>query len=410
MITRRRFLKNFILGSAATLLPLGYNSWAFATPNPSQNKLIVILMRGAVDGLSIVSPYMEPRYYHSRPTIALPPPNRQDGLIDLDGFFGLHPSLSALTPLWQNKTLAFVHASGSPAETRSHFEAQDILETAMLNSAMAQGGWLNNLAGVLPDNHSSTRALSFGDTLPKIFQGRTNIATVPTGIKGNKFAKAENPQTEQAFSQLYGNHSELGSLYQQGISARENMMSDLQDEMENSAKGAPGADAFTAQATKVATIIQRDPNTQLVFMDVGGWDTHVGQGNFKGQLAGKLEKLGEALSSLVTGLGPAYKNTAILVMSEFGRTVAENGNGGTDHGHGNVAWLLGGAVNGGKVWGRWPGLDENNLYQRRDLAVTTDFRSVIGAVLTNQFGLSDARMASVIPSYTPDDSLKGIIT
>jgi uncharacterized protein (DUF1501 family) len=313
-------------------------------------------------------------------------------------------------PLWQNRSLAFIQASGSPAETRSHFEAQDILETAMLNTAVAPGGWMNGLAQVLPDNHAPTRTLSFGNTLPKIFQGKYNVATVPTGLRPDGNNQIENPQLSQALSQMYGTHPELATLYKQGTAAREDMMQDLQKEMESASQGAPNADGFVKQTMKAAEMIKQDPRVQLVFMDVGGWDTHVNQGNNKGQLANKLGKLGDGLLALAQGLGPAYQNTAILIISEFGRTVAENGNGGTDHGHGNVAWLMGGGVKGGKIWGRWPGLDESQLFENRDLAVTTDFRSIIGAVLSGQFGMDDQHIASVIPGYAADRGLYGIVT
>jgi uncharacterized protein (DUF1501 family) len=331
-------------------------------------------------------------------------------MTDLDGFFGLHPSLVSLMPLWQNRSLAFIHASGSPAETRSHFEAQDIMETAMLNSAMATQGWMNGLAQMLPDNHSPTRALSFGNRLPKIFQGRYDVSTVPNNIQPHNNHAVENPQMEKKFAEMYGDQSALGALYKQALSAHDAEMQDLQDEMVSAGKGAPGTDAFVTQSTKVAEMIRRDPRIQLVFMDVGGWDTHVGQGNAKGQLSNRLEKLGDGLSAMAKGLGAEYQNTAILVVSEFGRTVAQNGNGGTDHGHGNVAWLMGGAVSGGKVYSRWPGLNPNQLWEGRDLAVTTDFRAVIGAVIAGQFGLSDDRMAEIIPSYKADPLLQNIIT
>jgi uncharacterized protein (DUF1501 family) len=312
-------------------------------------------------------------------------------------------------PLWQNRSLAFIHASGSTAETRSHFEAQDIMETAMLNSALATQGWMNGLAQILPDNHAPTRALSFGNVLPKIFQGRYNVASVPNGIKSNGGKPIEDPHLEQALSQLYGNQKELGGLYQQGIASREGMMQDLSTEMEAAGKGAPGVDAFVQQATKAGDMIRNDPNIQLVFMDVGGWDTHVSQGNAKGQLANRLEKLGEGLATLTQALGPEYQNTTILVMSEFGRTVAQNGNNGTDHGHGNVAWLMGGAVKGGKVYSRWPGLNPNQLWEGRDLAVTTDFRAIIGAAISGHFGTTDVALRQIIPDYKPDHSLHGII-
>ena len=398
-----------LLASGYSLMPLGSRGWALASPLATNKHLIVILMRGAVDGLSIVTPYMERNYYNARPNIAIEAPGQTDGLLYLDGFFGLNPSLEPLMPLWKNRTLAFIHASGSPAETRSHFEAQDVMETAMLNSALAPQGWMNGLAQLLPDNQAPTRALSFGNTLPKIFQGHYNVSTVPNGIRGNGGKAVENPQLQQELSQLYGNQSELGGLYKQAVSARESMMQDLDSEMENSAKGAPNPDAFVQQSTKAADMIRRDPNIELVFMDVGGWDTHVGQGNAKGQLSTRLEKLGQGLAALTEGLGPEYQNTTILIMSEFGRTVAQNGNNGTDHGHGNVAWLMGGAVKGGKVYSRWPGLNPNQLWQNRDLAVTTDFRSIIGATVAGHFDASDASIRAVIPNYTADSGLKGII-
>ncbi len=406
MYTRRSFLKNLMLAGGFCLMPLGHRGWALASPDPAQNHLVVIMMRGAVDGLSIVTPFRENYYYAARPSIAIAPPGNTNGLLNLDGFFGLHPALAPVMPFWQNGTLAFVQASGSPAETRSHFEAQDIMETAMLNSAMARQGWMNGLDRALPDNHSPTQALSFGDRLPKIFQGPANIATIPNGMKGGGRA---DPQMDAQFGRLYTGATPLGALYQQAVSAHNEEMQDLDQEMQNANNGAPGTDAFVAQSAKAGAMIRRDPKIQLVFMDVGGWDTHVGQGNANGQLANRLGKLGEALAALAQSLGPEYQNTAILVMSEFGRTVAQNGNNGTDHGHGNVAWLMGGAVRGGKVYGEWPGLNRNQLWEGRDLAVTTDFRAVIGATLAGQFGLGDQQLAQLLPGYKADINLRGLI-
>lgn len=410
MLTRRALLKGLMLAGGYCMLPLGSRGWALAADAQTNRHLIVILMRGAVDGLSIVAPFMERHYYDARPNIAIAQPGQTDGLINLDSFFGLHPSLASIVPLWQNRSLAFIHASGSIAETRSHFEAQDIMETAMLNSALATQGWMNGLAQILPDNHAPTRALNFGNVLPKIFQGKYNIASVPNGLKSNGGKPVEDPHLQQALSQMYDNQKELGGLYQQAVSAREGMMQDLSSEMETAGKGAPGADAFVVEATKAGDMIRKDPNIQLVFMDVGGWDTHVGQGNGKGQLASRLEKLGQGLASLTTALGPEYQNTTILVMSEFGRTVAQNGNNGTDHGHGNVAWLMGGGVKGGKVYSRWPGLNPNQLWEGRDLAVTTDFRSIVGATVAGHFGISDVAMQQIIPGYKMDAGLKGIVS
>ena len=410
MFTRRDLLKGMMLAGGFCLLPLGRRGWALAAPEAAQKHMVMVLMRGAVDGLSLVTPYTEPHYYRVRSSIALPPPKDDGGLIDLDGFFGLHPSLSALMPLWQNRTLAFVQASGSPAETRSHFEAQDIMETALLDSAMAKQGWMNGLAQILPANGDPTRALSFGNTLPKIFQGTYDVTTVPLGLRPPaNGGTGGNPLVDEAFGRLYGSHPALNKLYEQATAARADMIRDLDKEMVASARGAPGAAGFAEETAKVADMIKADPRIQLVFMDVGGWDTHVNQGNSKGQLANRLKNLGDGLAALAEGLGPAWDDTAVVVMSEFGRTVAENGNAGTDHGHGNVAWVLGGRVKGGKVWGRWPGLEEAQLYENRDLKVTTDFRSILGRLAAAQFDLDDKRIAQFIPGYRPDPGLKGII-
>ena len=408
MTTRRQFLHSLLAAAGLSLLPLSRSSWVLANTLPSEKHFIVILLRGAVDGLSLVAPYAEANYYALRPNIALPAPGAADGLLDLDGFFGLHPALAPLMPHWQAQTLAFIHAGGSPSLSRSHFEAQDILETALLNTALAQQGWLNGLAQVLPDNHAANRALSVGNLLPKIFQGRANISTMPTNLRADKPSVVDNPQLEKKFTQLYATHPELAAQFQQAVSARSEMVADLQAEMTDSARGAPNSDAFMNMSEKVAHMLRHDSQMQLVFMDVGGWDTHIAQGNAKGQLAGKLEKFGQGLDTLIRGLGPAYANTAILILSEFGRTVAENGNKGTDHGHGNVAWLLGGKVQGGKVYGRWPGLEHEQLWQGRDLAVTTDFRAIIGGVVGRHFGLSNATVQSVISDYQPDAGLAGL--
>ncbi|HEU0118171.1 MAG TPA: DUF1501 domain-containing protein, partial [Alphaproteobacteria bacterium] len=367
MLNRRELLKGVMLAGGYCMLPLGRYGWALAAPEAASRHLIVVMMRGAVDGLSIVTPYSERYYYQARPDIALAAPGQTNGLLYLDGNFGMHPALASLQPLWQNRTLAFVHASGSPAETRSHFEAQDIMETAMLNSAVASQGWVNGVAQLLPPSASPTRVMCFGNKMPKACQGHFDIPVIPTGIKGNGGKAIENPQLAASLGQLYGGDKELGSLYQEGTSARESVMNDLNNEMTKSANGAPQADAFVGECEKVGNMIQRDPGIQLAFLDVGGWDTHVQQGNAKGQLSNKLEKLGQGLAALAESLGPQYQNTTILVMSEFGRTVAQNGNGGTDHGHGNVAWVMGGDVRGGKVYGRWPGLNPDQLWERRDL-------------------------------------------
>ena len=397
-IDRRSFLKMLGLGIGYAALPFGKSGLAFAADAPVDNHLIVIMMRGAVDGLSVVVPYSEAAYYKNRPNIAIQRPGAENGVIDLDGKFGLNPALSSIMQLWNNKTLAFIHASGSLAETRSHFEAQDIMETASEHAGA--NGWMNKLVQVLPDTNSSTRALSFGNTLPKIFSGQYNVATVPRGIKGGNSKMAfDDPKIGGAFSSMYKNNPELSGLYKDAVSSHETMIADLDQEMVASAQGAAQPDEFGSECQKLATMMKRDPRIQLAFLDVGGWDTHINQGNAKGQLANKLGKLGEAFAALANGLGERYADTTIIVMSEFGRTVAENGNQGTDHGHGNVMWVTGGKITGGKVYGEWPGLEQSQLHEQRDLAITTDFKSVIAQILGKQFALNSTQIASILGQY-----------
>lgn len=405
MLTRRRFIQSLALAAGYCALPIGNNGFAFSGGNnPAQQRLIVLFLRGAVDGLSVVVPYKERNYYAVRSTIALPPPGSEGGILDLDGFFGLHPALSPLIPFWQSRSLAFVHATGFPSNLRSHFEAQDIIESASMTPASR--GWMNALLNVLPDTHSPTRALSISGELPKIFIGSNNVAVVSPGIKADSKPTFQNPKVEHEFDALYASNPTLHSLFQEGKTSRDMLISDLQKEMVASGQNAPYPNGFPGEATRLAGMIKQDPGIELAFMELGGWDTHVNQGNAKGQLAGKLEKLGEGLATLANNLGDQYKNTTIMVISEFGRTVAENGNNGTDHGHGNAVWLMGGNISGGKVHGRWPGLNQNQLFEGRDLDATTDFRSVIGAVASGAFGLDDSRIAQAIPDYKTDDGLK----
>lgn len=403
MLTRRHFIKSLAAAAGCSLLPMRGSAFALYGPDVAQHRLVVLLLRGAVDGLSVVVPYHEREYYNVRRNIALQPPGTQDGVVDLDGFFGLHPSLSNLMPLWQDKSLAFVHASGFPTNVRSHFEAQDIIETACLNPSSR--GWMNSLIGLLPDTRSPMRAVTFSRTLPKIFTGRYNVAVAPPNMNARSKEIFTNQKVEGAFDSLYASNPQLSILFKEGKDSHNQMVGDLQKEMTASGRNAPFPGGFPGEAARLAAMIKQDPNIELAFMDLGGWDTHVGQGNAKGQLSEHLRHLSEGLAALVNGLGTQYSNTTIMIMSEFGRTVAENGNNGTDHGHGNVIWLIGGGVQGGKVHGRWPGLAHNQLFEQRDLAVTTDFRSVIGSVLTNRFGLDAARIAQAIPDYQPDNGL-----
>ena len=393
---RREFLKTALLSTSGLFFFNGYG-WAAQAQTDSRKRLVVVFLRGAVDGLNVVVPYSENTYYSARPTIAIPTPNSDGGALRLDNHFGLHPALTTMMPFWENKSLAFIHASGSPDSSRSHFDAQDYMETATPGVKTTADGWLNRLLEVLPGTRKPTDAVSVGPTLPRILSGRvsaTNIALNPAGMRP---AVTDRPQIQAAFDRLYNGNDPLSVAYREGQSARKQLMAELAEDMKMADGGAPSPIRFASQAQNLGRLIARDRTIKVAFFALGGWDTHVNQGSVNGQLPNRLRALGESLSSFIQALGPAYSDTAIMVMSEFGRTVHENGNTGTDHGHGNVMWMMGGKVQGGKVYGRWPGLTGNNLYEGRDLAVTTDFREIITTVLEAQFGMTATQLSRVVP-------------
>jgi uncharacterized protein (DUF1501 family) len=367
-------------------------------------KLVVVMLRGAVDGLSVVAPHGERAYAASRPAIALAPPGAADGLLKLDNLFGLHPSLGMLKRHWDGGSLAFVHASGSPDNTRSHFDAQDYLESGTPGRKSTPDGWMNRLLTALPGQPSPTRAISQGSAPPRIFAGPASVASLGLGPKAMDRRAIDNPALQAGLARLYANDPTLNATLADTTAGRSEMARSMAEAdrepraMDPTADaGAQSARSFAADARRLGQLIRKDVHTQLAFTSVGGWDTHVNQGNAQGQLANKLASLGAGLDALADGLGDALRDTVIVVLSEFGRTVRQNGNGGTDHGRGNVMWLLGGPVAGGQVLGEWPGLDTAALADGRDLAVRTDFRQVLAPVLQGHLGLSDAGLALVLP-------------
>ena len=382
---------------------------AWAATSASQKRLVVVFLRGAVDGLNVLVPHGEEAYYLARPTIAVARPGADHGAIDLDGHFGLHPSLAALKPLWDEGSLAFVPASGSPDDTRSHFDAQDYMESGTPGRKVTADGWMNRLLAQLPGDPSPTRGLSFGPTLPRIFAGRESVANIPLGRAAAAQIPLDRPLINAAFDKLYTGQDAMSAAYQEGIAAHKQVMSDLTTEMKEADNGAPSSQGFPEDTQHLAQLIAQTPSIALGFFALGGWDTHVNQGAGEGQLAQRLAPLAEGLTGLVKSLGPAYRDTVIVVISEFGRTAHENGNRGTDHGHGNVMWVMGGPVKGGKIYGDWPGLDKDQLYEGRDLAVTTDFRSIIQTLLTGHMGLTQTQAALVLPGAPAAPSVSALI-
>jgi len=398
VFNRRDLLR--LVASGATI--------AFAAPGraaePAAKRLVVVMLRGAVDGLNTVVPCGEDAYYEARPTIAVPRPGAEGGAIALDDHFGLHPALAGAMPLWREKQLAFVHATGSPDPTRSHFDAQLFLENGTPGKHGTADGWMNRLLAALPGSHGPTDAVAIGPTLPQILRGTLAASNLPLGPAAAKPIAIDKPELAGLFDRLYAGDDALGRAWRQGRAARAELVAGLpQEEMPPDGNAAP-ANAFPAQAGRLAHLLTHDPRIRLVFVALGGWDTHVRQGNQTGQLADRLRPLGEGLAAFAQALGQEWNDTVVVVMSEFGRTVRENGDGGTDHGHGNAIWLAGGTVNGGRVYGEWPGLATAQLYEGRDLAVTTDYRAVLAAVTGRHLGLSDRALAQLFPGFSPTHS------
>ena len=400
---RRDFLRSAAAASGLAMVRLSSNAWAAQNPNDAQQRLIVVFLRGAVDGLSVVVPHTEGAYYAMRPSIAIAPPGHPDGALDLDGRFGLHPQLAMLMPMWKDRSLAFVHACGSPDETRSHFQAQAYMESGTPGVTSTQHGWLNRTLAALPPPHSVTEALNFGPTMPRILQGPLPVASLASAGGGGAHADMSTavtrPLIHAAFDSMYAGSDSLSTAYQEGQTAHARIMSDLAQDMTEAAGGAPSPTGFAQDVAHFCKLARKDPTIQVGFFGLSGWDTHVRQGSGQGNLANHLRLLGQGLAGFREGLGEdGYGKTVILVISEFGRTARENGNGGTDHGHGNAMWVMGGAVGGGKIYGQWPGLAEGHLHEDRDLAVTTDFRSVIKTVLAGHMKLPQAAVTSVLPN------------
>ena len=401
---RRKFIQQFGIVSTSSLITVGANAWVSrsisSASTPNSKRLIVIFLRGAVDGLSGVVPYTESAYYQARKRIAIPQPDKPGGVLDLDGKFGLHPSLSALMPLWKQKNLAFVHACGSPESTRSHFDAQEYMETGTPGIKNTKDGWMNRLLASMTVENNPIQAVNVGSTIPRILAGNAPIATIPAGRRVAKRLPIDNPQLTTAFDKLYSGDDALSKTYRDARESRAALMeSDSDVEMQLANNGAPLPKGFSRDAQRLARLMVRDSRIELAFLGLGGWDTHINQGNTKGQLSQRLQRLGDGLATLQKELGEVYKNTNIVVLSEFGRTVKENGNGGTDHGHGNVMWLLGGNIRGGKIYGDFPGLSGDRLHEGRDLEITTDFRDIIATVLQSHMNLDKAKISQIFPNH-----------
>jgi uncharacterized protein (DUF1501 family) len=403
MQSRRVFLKN----GALAFVTLGFAPsflarTAFAAGTSGRPKqLIAIFQRGAVDGLSVVVPFGESEYYRARPSIAIPRPNSGDNAaVDLDGFFGLNPRLQALKPLWDARQLAIVHACGSPDSTRSHFDAQDYMESGTPGVKSTSEGWLNRyLQARRTEETTPFRAVALTAQLPRVLQGAAPALAMNQiaqfGIRAGQASEAIGASFEAEYASAADRV--LNGTGREAFNAIK-MLKTTNPSKYQPANGADYPRSPFGQALRqVAQLTKANVGLEVAFADVGGWDTHVNQGASQGQLAGRLEDFSRSIAALVADLGDRLEDTVVLTMSEFGRAVNENGNRGTDHGHGNAMMVIGGGVRGGHVFGKWPGLAAAQRYDGRDLAVTTDFRDVFGEIVTRHLGLQDARQ--VFPGF-----------
>jgi len=410
-ISRRYFLKNTGLSLfGAAFVPSFLRRTAFAVESPGRQKVLVaIFQRGAADGLNIVVPYGEKHYRSLRPTIAIPEPSTRSeagpSALDLDGFFGLHPSLSALKPLYDARQLAIVHAAGSPDATRSHFDAQDYMESATPGVKSTPDGWLNRLLqGAPPADATPFRAVAFAASTPRTMMGSASclctqdLQAFHLGGAGSRPGRGVQ-LLESAFEEMYASASDrlLSSTAHEtfeAISTLQRMQMGAYHP-ENGAAYPRGPLGKSLQ--QVAQLIKSDAGLQVAFAEVGGWDNHVNEGGVTGQLSNRLKEFGDSLAAFHQDMGERMADITVLTMSEFGRTARENGNRGTDHGHANAMFVLGGPVKGGKVYGEWPGLADHQLHEGRDLALTTDFRDVFAEVAVRHLGMKDS--ASIFPGY-----------
>ena len=403
-ISRRYFIKNggiAMLGMAS--LPAFLQRAVAESVSPSKKKMVVLFQRGAMDGLNVVVPFAEPNYYRLRPTIAIPQPQSGslDAALDLDGFFGLHPSLQPLQPLFQNGQLAIVQAVGSPDPTRSHFDAQDFMESGTPGVKATEDGWLNRAMQSMPEENASPfRAVAFGPYLPRTLSGSAPAVAIPDLKQFRMYGPQQT--VEGGFEAMYAQTVDqalrgVGTETFEAIDQLKKINPDAY-QPENGAQYPPSR--FGKSLMEIAELFKADVGLEVAFLDSGGWDHHVNEGGVQGQLSNLLRDLGQGIAAFHQDMGDRMGDVVFVSMSEFGRTAHENGNRGTDHGHANCMFVMGGDVKGGKVYTRWPGMNDGQLYQDRDLAVTTDYRSVLSEIMLKHMGDRDMKM--VFPGFEND--------
>jgi len=393
-VSRRGFLQGTGLGFLALGLPPGFLVRTAQAQSAKNKSLVVVFQRGAMDGLNVVIPFKDPAYYKLRPSIAVREPGAsEESAIDLDGFYGLHPALMPLKSIYDKNHLALIHATGSPDNTRSHFDAQDYMEIGTPGTKSTPDGWLNRYLLENRKSESNFRGVAVTAQLPRMLAGRAPALTL-SSIEEFRF---RNEALGNAFQKLYSNTQDKELRF--GTENLFGAMADLKrldGKIPLTAERYP-VGRFGAGLAQIARLIKADVGLEVAFTEIGGWDTHANEGGATGQLANRLRELGGGLAAFYQDLGDRMDDVVLVTMSEFGRTARENGNRGTDHGHANVMFVIGGKVRGGKVYGRWPGLAPETLYEGRDLALTSDFRTVASEAISRHLGQTD--MSKVFPGF-----------
>jgi len=395
VLTRRIFLR----ASAVALAGVGAAPrWLVrvaAADGRKQKILVAVFQRGAADGLNVVIPFFEKRYYQFRPTIGIPAPGAPNGAIDLDGRFGLHPSLQALKPLWDGGQMAIVEATGSPDPTRSHFDAQDFMESGTPGRTSSDG-WLNRALRPEADGRSPLRAIAIGSQLPRTLRGNQNAVA----INNLEQFQVRDQAAARVLENMYATTADAKLMASgKGTFDALKMIETIGRSPYIPANGAQYQGEFGRSLQHIARLIKADVGVEAAFADIGGWDHHSNEGP---QMTPLLSQFGGSLAAFVRDMGDRMEDIVLVTMSEFGRTVREDGNSGTDHGHGSMMMVVGGPVRGGHVYGRWPGLEQEQLYEQRDLAITTDFRDVLGELVSGHLG---QKIDQVFPGFTRGEAL-----
>ena len=438
MQTSQLSRRQLLIASSLALAGNASNVWAQAAPqgNKGTGRLIVVMLRGAYDGLSAFVPYADADYYASRPNIGIAAPDGSNKTaLKLDNTFALHPALAPVLPLWQQGVLSFIPSAGLPAPNRSHFAAQYEMEIGQSGKTSAAPGWLNKVAG--NNSKTITSAIGVGEANPAILAGDAQVKLIPRGQAAERTGVLANDKTRSALMDLYAGNDKVSEAFRQGAGSRMQSAQELSTEktamdtrrdtamrsldkdgtpattqaqnaqMQAASNGASDPVGLQLDAQHLGTLMRIDRNLRIGFLSAGGWDTHANQGNATGQLANNLGNLGRAIAQLRQDF--SEPGDVVVVMSEFGRTAVENGTRGTDHGYGNAMWLVGSRINGGRWHGQWTGLARGNLNEARDLPAHHDYRAVLAQVMRSTFAMPDTALATVLPGSKWDTRLDGLM-